>query len=50
MEFNNMLKDIEKLNLNTNNNKKYIQKDIIFDKNYKDEKEINKNIDKFYSD
>ena len=50
LEFNNMLNDIEKLNLKTNNNEKYIQKDIFFNKNYKDEKEINKNIDKFYSD
>ena len=45
LEFNNMLNDIEKLNINTNNDEKYINKDI--DKNNKEAIEINKNNDKF---
>ena len=43
-----MLNDIEKLNINTNNNEKYINKDI--DKNNKEVMEINKNNDTFKSD
>ena len=49
MEFNNMLHDIELLNTKVNNNEKYIQKEIIIDDN-KEEKEINKNNGKLYSD
>lgn len=48
LEFNNMLNDIEKLNINANNNEKYIKKDIDKDKN--EEKEINKNNETFNSD
>ena len=43
-----MLNDIEKLNINSNNNEKYINKDI--DKNNKEELEINKNNDTYNSD
>ena len=43
-----MLNDIEKLNINANNNEKYIKKDIDKDKN--EEKEINKNSETFNSD
>ena len=49
MEFNNMLNDIEILNTKVNNKEKYIQKEIIIDDN-KEEKEINKNKGKLYSD